>query len=295
MLDWATRLKIAVGAARGLAYLHEDCYPQIIHRDIKSSNILLDNNFEARVSDFGLAKLATDTNTHMTTRVVGTFGYLAPEYASSGKLTERSDVYSFGVLLLELVTGRRPVDTSQPVGCESLVEWARPLLNCALQDGNFEDLADPELENNFDRDKMFCMLRVAAACTCYSAQRRPRMGQVVRVLEGDTGDYDLSNGVKPGHSAQYDCPEHSAFVRTFRMMVVGDQEYGSDYSCEYGLNPSVSSSEVQRNIVREGRAARYTRTESHSPFFGSCDDHKSTGALKTCAIIRPHSLMDDNW
>ncbi|XP_052879184.1 proline-rich receptor-like protein kinase PERK9 isoform X2 [Gossypium arboreum] len=123
VLDWATRLKIAAGAARGIAYLHEDCHPRIIHRDIKSSNILLDNNFEAQVSDFGLAKLALDANTHVTTRVMGTFGYMAPEYASSGKLTEKSDVFSFGVVLLELITGRKPVDASQPLGDESLVEW----------------------------------------------------------------------------------------------------------------------------------------------------------------------------
>eukprot|EP00253_Pinus_taeda_P009422 PITA_09422 len=123
VMDWAMRSKIAIGSARGLAYLHEDCHPRIIHQDIKSSNILLDNNFEARVSDFGLAKLARDTYTHGTTRVMGKLGYLAPEYISSGKLTERSDVYSFGVLLLELVTGRRPFDTSQPVGNESLVDW----------------------------------------------------------------------------------------------------------------------------------------------------------------------------
>ncbi|ANM60094.1 proline-rich extensin-like receptor kinase 10 [Arabidopsis thaliana] len=122
-LDWATRVKIAAGAARGLAYLHEDCHPRIIHRDIKSSNILLENNFHALVSDFGLAKLALDCNTHITTRVMGTFGYMAPEYASSGKLTEKSDVFSFGVVLLELITGRKPVDASQPLGDESLVEW----------------------------------------------------------------------------------------------------------------------------------------------------------------------------
>ncbi|RVX06466.1 Proline-rich receptor-like protein kinase PERK8 [Vitis vinifera] len=123
VMDWATRVKVAAGAARGIAYLHEDCHPRIIHRDIKSSNILLDMNFEAQVSDFGLAKLALDANTHVTTRVMGTFGYMAPEYASSGKLTEKSDVYSFGVVLLELITGRKPVDASQPLGDESLVEW----------------------------------------------------------------------------------------------------------------------------------------------------------------------------
>lgn len=257
VMDWATRSKIAIGSARGLAYLHEDCHPRIIHQDIKSSNILLDNNFEARVSDFGLAKLAHDTYTHGTIRVLGKFGYLAPEYASSGKLTERSDVYSFGVLLLELVTGRRPVDTSQPIGNESLVDWARPLLNHALEYRNLEGLADPKLQNNYDRDEMFRMLQAAAACVRHSAQRRPCMRQVARALETDGGHYDLSNGVKPGHSAEYST-DHSEFIRRIRMMAFGNQEYGShDYTVsstiEYGLSHSVSSSNLANHNITEGK------------------------------------------
>ncbi|RCV40638.1 hypothetical protein SETIT_9G071200v2 [Setaria italica] len=127
VMEWPTRLRIALGSAKGLAYLHEDCHPRIIHRDIKSANILLDNNFEAKVADFGLAKLTSDNNTHVSTRVMGTFGYLAPEYASSGKLTEKSDVFSYGVMLLELLTGRRPVDTGGTATSfleDSLVDWA---------------------------------------------------------------------------------------------------------------------------------------------------------------------------
>ncbi|CAN6441687.1 unnamed protein product [Victoria cruziana] len=133
-MDWSTRLKIALGAARGLAYLHEDCHPRIIHRDIKAANILLDFKFEAKVADFGLAKLSADNNTHVSTRVMGTFGYLAPEYASSGKLTEKSDVFSFGVMLLELITGRRPFDASQSFVDDSLVDWVSilPTFNFGL-------------------------------------------------------------------------------------------------------------------------------------------------------------------
>ncbi|KAE8655662.1 Proline-rich receptor-like protein kinase PERK15 [Hibiscus syriacus] len=113
VMNWSTRMKIALGAAKGLAYLHEDCKPKIIHRDIKAANILLDESFEARLADFGLAKYSLDTDTHVSTRVMGTFGYMAPEYASSGKLTEKSDVFSFGVVLLEMITGYRPVDKIQ--------------------------------------------------------------------------------------------------------------------------------------------------------------------------------------
>ncbi|KAG4378135.1 hypothetical protein GLYMA_18G280200v4 [Glycine max] len=183
VLDWPTRVKVAAGAARGIAYLHEDCHPRIIHRDIKSSNILLDLNYEAQVSDFGLAKLALDSNTHVTTRVMGTFGYMAPEYATSGKLTEKSDVYSFGVVLLELITGRKPVDASQPIGDESLVEWARPLLTEALDNEDFEILVDPRLGKNYDRNEMFRMIEAAAACVRHSSVKRPRMSQVILFYE----------------------------------------------------------------------------------------------------------------
>ncbi|KAJ8479533.1 hypothetical protein OPV22_023260 [Ensete ventricosum] len=206
VLDWPTRVKVAAGAARGIAYLHEDCHPRIIHRDIKSSNILLDNNFEAQVSDFGLARLAMDACTHVTTRVIGTFGYLAPEYASSGKLTERSDVYSFGVVLLELITGRKPVDDTQPMGDESLVEWARPRLSHALETRDFGELPDPRLEKNYNETEMFRMIEAAAACIRHSAAMRPQMGKVVRVLDILT-DVDLNNGVKPGQSEIFNVAE----------------------------------------------------------------------------------------
>ncbi|XP_027343294.1 proline-rich receptor-like protein kinase PERK9 [Abrus precatorius] len=222
VLDWAKRVKIASDAARGIAYLHEDCDPRIIHRDIKSSNILLDYNFEARVSDFGLAKLAHDANTHVTTRVMGTFGYVAPEYVSSGKLTEKSDVYSFGVMLLELITGRKPVDISQPAGEESLVEWARPLLSHALDSEEFESLIDPKLEKNYVESEMFCMIEVAAACVRYSSAKRPRMGQVVRAFDS-LASSDLSNGMRVGDSVL-----QSTEIRLFRRMAFGNQDYNTD-------------------------------------------------------------------
>ncbi|CAK9140584.1 unnamed protein product [Ilex paraguariensis] len=122
-LDWDARLNIIMGTAKGLAYLHHDCSPRIIHRDIKSSNILLDGNLEARVSDFGLAKLLEDEESHITTIVAGTFGYLAPEYMQSGRATEKTDVYSFGVLVLEVVSGKRPTDASFIEKGLNIVGW----------------------------------------------------------------------------------------------------------------------------------------------------------------------------
>ncbi|XP_074336635.1 proline-rich receptor-like protein kinase PERK9 [Apium graveolens] len=228
VMEWERRVKVAIGAARGIAYLHEDCHPRIIHRDIKSSNILLDNNFESQVSDFGLAKLALDANTHITTRVMGTFGYMAPEYAASGKLTEKSDVYSFGVVLLELITGRKPVDTSQPLGDESLVEWARPLLGHALETEDFTALSDPRLENNYADIEMFRLVEAAAACVRHSAAKRPQMGQVVRAFDSMV-TADLSNGMRVGESEIFNSAQQSAEIRLFRRMAFGSQNYSTDY------------------------------------------------------------------
>ncbi|XWS44453.1 hypothetical protein CRYUN_Cryun15aG0045900 [Craigia yunnanensis] len=127
-LTWEARMKVVLGTAKALAYLHEAIEPKVIHRDIKSSNILIDDDFNAKVSDFGLAKLLDSGESHITTRVMGTFGYVAPEYANTGLLNERSDIYSFGVLLLEAVTGRDPVDYGRPVNEVNLVEWLKMMV-----------------------------------------------------------------------------------------------------------------------------------------------------------------------
>ena len=260
VLDWPTRLRIALGSAKGLAYLHEDCHPKIIHRDIKASNILLDESFEAKVADFGLAKLSQDNATHVSTRIMGTFGYLAPEYASSGKLTDRSDVFSFGVMLLELITGRRPVDLTGEME-DSLVDWARPLCLNAAQDGDYSELVDPRLEGQYEPYEMARMVACAAAAIRHSARRRPKMSQIVRALEGDASLDDL-NEVKPGQSlgrgssSDYDSSTYSADMRKFRKVALDSHEYGASSmygnTSEYGLDPSSSSSE---EIYTEGGGA----------------------------------------
>ncbi|XP_020163180.1 proline-rich receptor-like protein kinase PERK3 [Aegilops tauschii subsp. strangulata] len=242
VLEWPARVKISAGSAKGIAYLHEDCHPRIIHRDIKSSNILLDNNFEAQVADFGLARLAMDFATHVTTRVMGTFGYMAPEYASSGKLTEKSDVFSFGVVLLELITGRKPVDASNPLGDESLVEWARPLLTQALETGNVGELLDPRLDKNFNEVELFHMIEAAAACIRHSAPRRPRMSQVVRALDSLT-DVDLTNGVQPGMSEMFNAP-NTAEIRLFQRMAFGSQDFTTDFTQSSSWNSSRQGGDV---------------------------------------------------
>ncbi|KAL3645065.1 Receptor-like serine/threonine-protein kinase ale2 [Castilleja foliolosa] len=186
-LDWDARLKIALGAARGLAYLHEDSNPRVIHRDFKASNVLLEDDFTPKVSDFGLAREATEGSHHISTRVMGTFGYVAPEYAMTGHLLVKSDVYSYGVVLLELLSGRKPVDMSQSPGQENLVTWARPLLT--NREG-LEHLVDPSLAGTYNFDDMAKVAAIASMCVHPEVTHRPFMGEVVQALKLIYNDTD---------------------------------------------------------------------------------------------------------
>ncbi|XP_077234798.1 LRR receptor-like serine/threonine-protein kinase FEI 1 isoform X2 [Tasmannia lanceolata] len=179
-LDWDSRLKIIMGAAKGLAYLHHDCSPRIIHRDIKSSNILLDGNLEARVSDFGLAKLLEDDESHITTIVAGTFGYLAPEYMQSGRATEKTDVYSFGVLVLEVLSRKRPTDSSFIEKGLNIVGW----LNFLVIENRQREIIDPHCEG-VQIPSLDGLLSVAIQCVSSSPEDRPTMHRVVQVLESE--------------------------------------------------------------------------------------------------------------
>nr|KAJ0222508.1 hypothetical protein LSAT_V11C200051980 [Lactuca sativa] len=180
-LDWHTRLKIAVGAARGLEYLHCKANPPVIYRDLKSSNILLDNDFNTKLSDFGLAKLGpVGDNTHVSTRVMGTYGYCAPDYAMSGRLTLKSDIYSFGVVLLELITGRKAIDMTKKSGEQNLVSWSRPFLKDRKK---FVQLADPLLQGHFPARCMHHAVAIIAMCLQEQANFRPLIGDIVVALE----------------------------------------------------------------------------------------------------------------
>ncbi|KAK4479577.1 hypothetical protein RD792_015095 [Penstemon davidsonii] len=184
-LTWTARQKIAVGAARGLRYLHEECRVGcIVHRDMRPNNILITHDFDPLVGDFGLARWQPDGDTGVETRVIGTFGYLAPEYAQSGQITEKADIYSFGVVLVELVTGRKAVDLNRPKGQQCLTEWARPLLEAYAID----ELVDPRIGSNYSDHEVCCMLHAASLCISRDPQARPRMSQVLRILEGDAMD-----------------------------------------------------------------------------------------------------------
>ncbi|XP_019434927.1 PREDICTED: probable serine/threonine-protein kinase PBL7 [Lupinus angustifolius] len=179
-LDWERRMKIAEGAARGLEYLHETADPPVIYRDFKASNILLDEDFNPKLSDFGLARMGpTGGKDHVSTRVMGTYGYCAPEYASTGQLTTKSDVYSFGVVLLETITGRRVIDYQRPTEEQNLIDWAHPLFK---DRSKFILMADPLLKDKFHVKSLFQALAVAAMCLQEEADTRPHMSDVVTAL-----------------------------------------------------------------------------------------------------------------
>ncbi|GMI82126.1 hypothetical protein like AT3G13690 [Hibiscus trionum] len=202
-LVWSARQKIAVGAARGLRYLHEECRVGcIVHRDMRPNNILITHDFEPLVGDFGLARWQPDGDAGVETRVIGTFGYMAPEYAETGKITEKADVYSFGVVLIELVTGRKAVDLNRPKGQQCLTEWARPL----LEEYAVDELVDPRLEDRYSENEVYCMLHAASLCIRRDPHSRPRMSQVLRILDGNM--LMDSNYASPG----YDIGNHSGRI-----------------------------------------------------------------------------------
>ncbi|CAL5416925.1 unnamed protein product [Camellia sinensis] len=180
VLDWMQRVRIAVDAARGLEYLHEKVQPSVIHRDIRSSNVLLFEDFKAKIADFNLSNQAPDMAARLhSTRVLGTFGYHAPEYAMTGQLTQKSDVYSFGVVLLELLTGRKPVDHTMPRGQQSLVTWATP----RLSEDKVKQCVDPKLKGEYPPKGIAKLAAVAALCVQYEAEFRPNMSIVVKALQ----------------------------------------------------------------------------------------------------------------
>ncbi|KAE9589212.1 hypothetical protein Lal_00000342 [Lupinus albus] len=180
-LSWPTRQQIALGTARGLAYLHYGAQPSIIHRDIKASNILLDDKFEAKVADFGLAKFNPEGMTHMSTRVAGTMGYVAPEYALYGQLTERSDVFSYGVVLLELLSGRKALQTDNDGQPSALTDWAWSLVRAGRALDVIEDgMSEPGSQQVLEK-----YVLIAVLCSHPQLYARPTMDQVVKMMETD--------------------------------------------------------------------------------------------------------------
>lgn len=208
-LDWSKRYKVSLGIADGLLYLHENCQRRIIHRDIKAENILLTENFDPQICDFGLAKWLPEQLTHHNMSTFeGTFGYLSPEYCMHGIVDEKTDVYSFGVLLLEIITGRKALDHTQT----SLVTWAKPLLDA----NNIKDVVDPSLGGNYDQGQMGCLSLTASMCVEQSPILRPRMSQVVTLLRGEKSVMNARA-----------CSKRRNLQRTYSEELLDAQEYNS--------------------------------------------------------------------
>ncbi|KAL5060702.1 hypothetical protein RYX36_032306 [Vicia faba] len=240
-LDWDTRMKIALDAARGLSYLHEDSQPCVIHRDFKASNILLENNFHAKVADFGLAKQAPEGGAnYLSTRVMGTFGYVAPEYAMTGHLLVKSDVYSYGVVLLELLTGRKPVDMSQPSGQENLVTWARPILR---DKDRLDEIADPKLGGNYPNEDFVRVCTIAAACVAPEANQRPTMGEVVQSLKMVQRITEYHDSVLASSNTQTNLRQSSS---TFEFDGASSVFSSGPYS---GLSAAFDNDNISRTVV----------------------------------------------
>ncbi|XP_068651708.1 receptor-like serine/threonine-protein kinase ALE2 [Aristolochia californica] len=267
-LDWTARMKIALGSARGLAYLHEDSSPRVIHRDFKSSNILLEYDFTPKVSDFGLARTALDEgHEHISTRVMGTFGYVAPEYAMTGHLLVKSDVYSYGVVLLELLSGRKPVDMSQPPGQENLVTWARPLLTS--KEG-LETIIDPALGTDLPFDSVAKVAAIASMCVQPEVSHRPFMGEVVQALklvcnenEEKKEGFGLSSQANlSGQNAEAIISSGSGQIPETRSFISADYESGPE--AERALSASDIFSTSTR-LVRHSTSESFRRHSSSGP------------------------------
>lgn len=221
-LTWSRRMKIALDAAKGLAFLHGAERP-IIYRDFKTSNILMDADFNAKLSDFGLAKEGPmGDQTHVSTRVMGTYGYAAPEYVMTGHLTARSDIYGFGVVLLEMLIGRRAMDKSRPSREHNLVEWARPLLN---NNKKLLRILDPRLEGQYSAKTAMKVALLAYQCLSQNPKGRPLMNQVVEILETFQVKENQEEAMLQGGITLYEAPKTApATCAEKRNVNVGDDE-----------------------------------------------------------------------
>ncbi|KAG7579389.1 Protein kinase domain [Arabidopsis thaliana x Arabidopsis arenosa] len=245
VLRWEERFKIAIGLGEALDYLHNQCSNPVIHRDVKSSNILLSDEFEPQLSDFGLSMWGSKSCPYTISRdVVGTFGYLAPEYFMYGKVSDKVDVYAFGVVLLELISGRTSISSDSPRGQESLVMWAKPM----IEKGNAKELLDPNISGTFDEDQFHKMVLAATHCLTRAATYRPNIREILKLLRGED---DVSKWVKIVEEDE-DCFDDEVYPNSnielhlsLAMIDVEDNDSVSISSLERSNNSLFSSSSSQ--------------------------------------------------
>ncbi|CAK9256543.1 unnamed protein product [Sphagnum jensenii] len=269
LLAWEVRYKVAVGMCKALEYLHDGIPQPVIHMDVKASNILLSHDFQPQLSDFGLAKWAPKRPMYIHCNdVVGTFGYLAPEYFMYGRVNDKTDVYSFGVVLLELITGRKPIDTTRPKGEENLVIWARPLLD----ERNLDKLVDPRLGSTYNVCQMQTMISAASLCVQQSSQRRPQISQVLKMLGEDNNGKEegLSSLQKHGLGVSMDSDEeegshfdgspnyrdHEADIRTHLALAMLGVDANDDAVSESSID--YSSTDLCSTYLEDYLADRFS-------------------------------------
>ncbi|KAH9797475.1 hypothetical protein KPL71_005888 [Citrus sinensis] len=259
-LNWSVRQKICLGIARGLAFLHEESRFKIVHRDIKATNVLLDRDLNPKISDFGLAKLDEEEKTHISTRVAGTIGYMAPEYALWGYLTYKADVYSFGVVALEIVSGKNNMSYVPDSNCTCPLDWAFHL----HQSGTLMEFVDPRLGSEFNKVEAERMIKIALLCTNASPSLRPTMSEVVSMLEGSSNIPDV-------------IPEAGGLSEDLRFKTLRDHPREMNSS---GL---------------EGSLSHYSSSASFLPGSSSTDDIREINAeayLKFKAMRDSHIHME---
>ncbi|PKA51897.1 Serine/threonine-protein kinase [Apostasia shenzhenica] len=273
-LDWYTRMKIALGVARGLEYLHETANPPVIYRDLKSSNILLDEDYNPKLSDFGLAKLGPGGyEFNMPTRVMRTYGYCAPEYARNGELSLKSDVYSFGVVLLELISGRRVIDTTRPIDEQNVIAWAQPMF---WDQNRFPELVDPLLKGTCPVKGLNQAVGVAAMCLQEEASVRPLMADVVMALSFLADAPPLlespatslaANSPIPEEKPQYNPPETtpiiSEIMERYSSKLRQSKSSLYDRSCSFSIHSVQNERSSHRSRLECEESEAHERSHYH--------------------------------
>ncbi|XP_022944144.1 probable serine/threonine-protein kinase PBL26 isoform X1 [Cucurbita moschata] len=258
VLSWEVRFEFAIGIAEALNYLHDECPQPVVHRDVKTSNILLTDELEPQLSDFGLATWGpTESSFRIEADVVGTFGYLAPEYFMYGKMSNKIDVYAFGIVLLELLSGRRAISTETSKEQQSLVMWAKPM----IENGNVKNIVDPNLEGKFNDEQLQRMVLAATLCITRASRLRPRISQILKILRGESKTetenihMEDSQSVENGDDEVY--PNSSSELHLSLALVGVDDDNDNDG------DDSFSSVEQRKRICLEDYLkARWSRSSS---------------------------------